>query len=359
MTFKRLIQKIRFSLKYRITLYEKIADYLDSKFPVEQTLAQMSKRYKKNKDYRYKILDEWKMGMTRGKKFSDAIVNQVPSEERILISSGENSSGGLQEGLREAIRLSSSMAKIKSVIIGGSSYPIVLMFMILGMISMFSTQVAPVFKTILAIELWPESGKALYELSTFIVQKWWILTLATVATVYVIVKSLPRWCGKTRGFADKFPPYSIYKSYQASSFLIALSAMMKSGISLNDALNRIREQGSPWLRSHIDVMLRKLRYLGTDYGKALDTGLLENEIAGDIQDYSQLSSFENAVYRIGEASLIESVRVIEVKMNVVKYIMMFAAAGTLMWFFSTSYLLQQEVAGNAGNPQAQVSSTVN
>lgn len=134
--------------------------------------------------------------------------------------------------------------------------------------------------------------------------------------------------------------------------------MMIAGISLNEALQKVQEKGSPWLKDHINRMLRKLRVSGSDYGKALDTGMLDEETAGDIQDYSRLSTFEKAVYSIGEKTLVKTVKTIEAKMAVVKYLMLFAAAAMIMWIFGTSYLLQQEVANSAGKQQQQVTQSV-
>ena len=358
MDFKKINQKLRFSLNSRISLYERIADFLDNKFPVEETLEVISQRYQKRKDYRTGILTEWRKKMAIGQKFSDAIKSHVPAEERVLIAAGESSGGGLPQGLREAIRLSQAMSKIKGTIIGGAIYPAMLMLMIVGMIAMFSTQIAPVFKSILDIRYWPESGQTLYAMSTFIVEKWWLVTSVLGGAAFGIAYTLPRWTGPTRQIADRFPPYSVYKAYQGSSFLIALSSMMIAGISLNEALQKVQEKGSPWLKDHINRMLRKLRVSGSDYGKALDTGMLDEETAGDIQDYSRLSTFEKAVYSIGEKTLVKTVKTIEAKMAVVKYLMLFAAAAMIMWIFGTSYLLQQEVANSAGKQQQQVTQSV-
>jgi toxin co-regulated pilus biosynthesis protein E len=127
---------------------------------------------------------------------------------------------------------------------------------------------------------------------------------------------------------------------------------------LNDSLKKVQEKGSPWLKDHINRMLRKLRVSGSDYGKALDTGLLDDETAGDIQDYARLSTFEKAVYSIGEKTLVKTVKSIEAKMGVIRYLMMFMAAGMIMWIFGTAYLLQQEIADKVGNNQSQAMKSI-
>lgn len=340
-----------FGLAKRIALYERLADFLDNRFPVEDALEVIALRYKNNKDYRAVVISEWRRKMAAGQKFSDAIKSQVPADERVLIAAGENSGGGLPQGLREAIRLSQAIAKIKGTIIAGSIYPAILFTLILGALAGFSVKISPVFQTILPLEYWPDSGKTLNSISEFIVSQWWFILAIVVGLGYIITISLPRWTGSIREVADKFPPYSIYKEYNAASFLIALSSMMMAGVSLNEAMQKIQEKAAPWMRHHVSKMLKKLRVAGSDYGKALDTGLLDKEVAGDLQDYAKLSSFEKAVYGIGQKTLETTVKSIDGKMSALRYLMMVGAAGMILWIFGTSYLLQQEVADKAGQIQ--------
>jgi type II secretory pathway component PulF len=354
----KFLEKMKFGISARISLYERLADFLDNKFPVEETLETIGMRYTKRKDYRAGIITDWRRKMAIGQKFSDAIKMHVPSEERVLISAGESSGGGLPQGLREAIRLSKSMASIKNTIIAGAAYPLVLIMMILGMAAMFYLQMVPVFKNILPIQYWPDSGKTLYSVSRFVVEQWYVVAAVLFGSFFSVSWLMPRWIGPGRSFFDKIPPFSVYKDYQASSFLIALSSMMIAGISLNDSLKKVQEKGSPWLKDHINRMLRKLRVSGSDYGKALDTGLLDDETAGDIQDYARLSTFEKAVYSIGEKTLVKTVKSIEAKMGVIRYLMMFMAAGMIMWIFGTAYLLQQEIADKVGNNQSQAMKSI-
>lgn len=346
--------KSRFNLNARISLYERIADFLDNKFPVEETLDTIMNRYKKNKDYRADVLAEWKRKMANGVKFSDAIKDHVPAEERVLIAAGENGTGGLPQGLRESIRLSKAIAAIKTTIIVGAVYPIFIMLLITAMVAMFSIKIAPVFKAIIPVERWPESGRTLNSASEFLVSHWFMMIVVVFGIGFLVSYSLPRWKTFFRSTADKFPPYSIYRSYQSASFLIALSSMMLAGIGLNESLIKIQEKGSPWLKNHIGIMLRKLRVAGSDYGKALDTGMLSDETAGDIQDYSRLSTFEKAIYSIGEQTLTKTVKTIEYSMAVVRNVAMVVAAGLLFTIFMTSYDLQQDIATNINSKQKQI-----
>jgi type II secretory pathway component PulF len=340
----KAISKFRFGLKARISLYERLADFLDNKFPVEETLELIAQRYHRNKDYRGAVINNWRRKMAVGQKFSDAIKEDVPAEERVLIAAGENSAGGLSQGLREAIRLSKSMSAIKSTVISGVTYPIMLISLMLSILVMFYTQIAPAYVNILAVERWPASAQYMYYISEFVTNRWYVVVATLIGIGWGVGFTMPRWVGSTRQTMDNFLPYSVYRDYQGAAFLIALSSMMKSGISLNDALRRVQEKGSPWLQEHINRMLRKLRVSGSDYGKALDTGLLDSETSGDIQDYSRLSTFEHSVYSIGEKSMVKTVQVIATKMAFVRIFMLGIVVTCIIGIFGTSFTLQQEMA---------------
>src|SRR5690606_18824010 len=130
---------------------------------------------------------------------------------------------------------------------------------------------------------------------------------------------------------DHLPPWSIYRSYQASSFLISLSSLMRAGVATYDALRLMHRTASPWMRMHLERMMTNMRHGGENQGKSLDTGLLDKEVAGDIQDYSATGSFLEAIYRIGQRTLEEGVKSIQIKMDVLKNVLLFAVAASIVW----------------------------
>jgi type II secretory pathway component PulF len=348
------MDKWHFRLSRRIGLYERLADFMENGFPVEATLDAVSSRYGKRKDPRAKILNEWRKKLALGQKFSDAIKNHVPAEERVLISAGEMGSGGLAQGLREAVRMGKSMAKIKSTIINSMLYPAALVATLIGVFLMFSWQVAPVFKTILSVKEWPETAQYLLSVSDFFGHNWWVLLILLIASSFASSYLMPNWTTGGRKIADHFPPFSVYRDYQGSSFLIALSSMMASGVALSESLQRIQERGSPWLRGHVALMQKKLRVSGSDYGKALNTGMIEEEAAGDIEDYSKLSSFEKAIYIIGEKTMEKTILNVQIKMGVIKNVVLAMVAGSIVWMSSTSMMLQSTISENAGKMQTSL-----
>lgn len=346
MSLQTFLQKLTFGLKARVSLYERIEAFLVAGIDVVTTLRTIRDRYRQRRSTRgkAKILDAWIKSMERGGNFSDAIKEWVPPAEHMLIASGERGEG-IISGLQEARVLSQASAKSKAAILGGTIFPGVLFAMIIGMLIMFQVQMVPIFKGLLPIERWPGSAQTLNTLSAFMKNQLYVVIGVLGGVAFLIGKTMPVWRGDIRlRFFDKLPPWSIYRSYQASSFLIALSSLMKAGVANYDALRLMHRTASPWMRLHLERMMTAMRAGGENPGKALDTGLLDPEVAGDIQDYSRLGSFQDAIYRIGQRSLEDGVKSIQMKMDVLKNVLLFAVAGSIVWIYLTSYGLQTTIA---------------
>lgn len=335
--------KMKFGLSKRISLYERLAAFLEAGIPVFDALDSIRARMEKRKDIRRVMVGRWLHVMRDGTRFSDAIRPWIPSAEYMLISSGERGEG-LVNGLREATRLSTAAAKIKKAIFVGAAMPAILTIMLAAMIAGFDVYMAPVFVNLMPVKQWPDSAQLLYNISHFIVAFWYMVLAVLGGAAFLIATTINVWRGRVREIADHLPPWSIYKNYQASSFLIGLASMMKAGVALNDALKAINSNASPWLRAHIEQMLGSLKIGGSNYGDAMDTGLFDEETAGDIIDYARLSSFEKAIYTIGERMVSLGVERTNEKMAVAKNLMLFLVAGSVFWIYYTSYSLQTLIA---------------
>ncbi len=335
--------KMKFGLTKRISLYERLAAFLEAGIPVFDALDSMRARMEKNKDVRRLMLAQWLHVMRDGTRFSEAIRPWIPSAEYMLISSGERGDG-LVSGLREATRLSMAASKIKKAIFVGAAMPAFLTLMLAGMVAGFDIYMAPVFINLMPVSQWPDEARLLYSISNFIVSYWYMVLAVLGGAAFAIATTINVWRGRLREIADHLPPWSIYKNYQASSFLIGLASMMKAGVALNDALKAINANASPWLKAHIEQMLGSLKVGGSNYGDALDTGLFDNETAGDIIDYARLSSFEKAIYTIGERMVTLGVERTNEKMAVAKNLMLLLVAGSVFWIYYTSYSLQTIIA---------------
>jgi type II secretory pathway component PulF len=342
------ILKFQFGMKQRISLYKKLKSFTEEEFAIYDSLIKFKTRFDKKKDFRGKIIGIWLENLKDGKSLSYAISGWVPDSELNLIAAGEDGQG-IEYGLGEAIRFAESSQKIKNTIISGASYPALLFVAVIGFIAMFSIKLAPTYLTILPLEKWPDLGRNFYAFSKFIVDYWYVALGLLIAFGVVIGLTISKWVGRIRRVFDNLPPWSIYKVYQGSAFLIMLASLMKSGTPLNDALKKIKKISSPWVSSYLEQMLRNLKKGGKNFGQHLHVGLLDEETAYDVIDYSELGKFEEAVYTIGDNNLNESIVKIEKKTAMVKSLMIMLVGVTVGIIYYTTMTLNSTAAEAASS----------
>jgi type II secretory pathway component PulF len=349
------ILKFQFGLNKRIAFYKKFSAFTKNQFPMYESLLKFKTRYEKKKDFRAKMLDAWISDIKQGATFHQAVAGWIPDAELNLIQAGEEGPG-LEKGLDEAIKFGLSAKKIKNAIISGATYPLVLLLVILAFVAMFSIKMAPTYYKILPVEKWPDMGQYLYYFSSFIVGKWFILASVLGGLGFLISKTLGTWTGSAREIFDKVPPWSVYKVYQGSAFLIALASLVRAQTPLNDALKKLQSVSSKWLGDYINDMLKNLKKGGNNLGVHLDVGLLDEELAMDIIDYSDLGHFEDALYSLGEETLEESVQKIESRMGLIKNLMLVLVGVTVGVIYYTNIQLNTLIADNAGKSTSVVKS---
>lgn len=340
--------KFRFKTEHRIALYKRIMSFLRSNFAIYVSLVKIKDRFEKKNDYRAVIIQQWLNRLAQGQSFSKALEGWVPTAELNLIAAGEQGQG-LDNGLEEAIKFTTASKEIKGAIIGGATYPVILLMVVLGFIGMFSSQMAPAYMSILPVERWPEMGQVLYAISSFIVSFWLYILVGIAVIGFFIYTSIGHWTGSVREIFDKIPPWSIYKIYNSSSFLISLASMMRSGVDLRKSLVKIRDTSSPWMQLYVEKMIKNLNKGGKNFGDHLDVGLLDSETAGDVIDYAELGDFNKAVYTIGEDNLKNSVVNINKKMNLVRTLMIMMVGLSVGWIYMTNIELNGVVADSASS----------
>lgn len=340
---KHFVLKLRFGLKARISLYERIVAFLQADIDIVSTLMAIRNRYRERKDYRAIVIDSWIGEIERGGSFSDAMLEWVPPSEHMLISAGDRGEG-LITGLQQATVMSNAAARSKGAIIGGLIFPIVLFSMILMLMIMFQSKMVPIFSQLMPVAQWPGSARWLYNISYFVKNYLWLVIIAMAGLSFLITSTLGSWTRPPREIFDKLPPWSIYRTYQGSSFLIGLSSLMKAGVASFEALGLMHANASPWMKMHLERMMSAMKLGGSSDGKALNTGLLDTETAGDVEDYSRLGSFQDALELMGSRSLEAGVKSIEAKMGVVRVLMLMMVAMSIGWVYLTTYTLQSSIA---------------
>lgn len=344
-----ILDKLAFDTEARVTTYDMIASMLEDGLALDQCLRDIYEDMAVRKHPLRSIFKRWIIGLNQGRSFSDVIGSMVPPQELVLISAGERSQK-LAEGLKRAIDVTLAGIEMRSAITGALANPIFLLLALMGMIVGFSIEVAPTLAKVLPPAEWRGSAKYLYHLSEFM-RNWWAWVLAGLfGTGFAIYFSLDVWVGEMRNRFDKAPPWTIYRTYVSSTFMMALASLLKSGISIDEALKYIKKSSAPWLKSHISIMQKKLN-MGSKYGTALDTGMLSEDVAGQIKIYEKIARFDKAILSIGERSIKKGIKRIQKQASVAKVIIIALVGFTLAWIYATTFELNMSVAKKASQTQ--------
>ena len=132
--------------------------------------------------------------------------------------------------------------------------------------------------------------------------------------------------------------------------LLALSALVKGGVPVSIALQSLRRDSNPYLKERIDKTLSFIKN-GDNLGQSLmKTGLNfpDKEIISDLKIYSELDNFEDALEKLANDWLEESVFMIEQKASVLNMAAMLAVSGVICWAVFGVFEMQEQITDSMG-----------
>lgn len=350
--FSFFFAKLFFGKNSRIRVYRQlerlIRNGVKTSIALDTLYNRASKDGKKPTGNLAIIFNEWRKSYQNGEQLGDVVKGWVPESEQMLIEAGEKS-GEVPNALKNVIQITQTNGKIKSAIIGGLIYPIILLLVIIGMMWGFKLQIVPAFSQIIPAEQWTGSAKSVYDTATFIYD-WSIPILIAVGVLITLyISTISIWTGEIRRIFDKIPPWSMYRLWQGSSFMLSLAALLRAGVPVSDGLKTIRRNASPYLAERIDRTLFHYN-TGAHFGEALYRTKFqfpEKEIVEDMRVYSTLPKFEEVMQTITNEWLENSIEMVQAQAKTINYVMLFLMAGTISWLGVGLFEIQQQVTAGA------------
>jgi type IV pilus assembly protein PilC len=195
-----------------------------------------------------------------------------------MVSAGE-ASGSLETAIdRMAIQFEKD-AKIKSMVKKAMMYPMVLLVVAVGVMLLMITYVIPQFEDMfesIGSDL-PVYTKAVLWLGDFITSKWWLIIIVIVALVFAFktYKSTDVGRHQVDRLKLKLPVFGVLATKTACSrFSRTLSTLLKSGMSMMDALDIVADTMENVLFKDALVKVRSGVALGFELSQQLEaTGL--------------------------------------------------------------------------------------
>ena len=343
---------LQFSNKTRLKLYRKIASLMKNRFSLMDALDMLhdgASNGGKNPSEPLAIaIASWGRSLNNGMTFSDALKGWAPDRERLMLSVGDVSD--LESALMNLIKVTEGSTKMIRPIVGAITYPAFLTTMSVLIIYAIGVYMVPPMIDAAPTVVWRGMARDLVDLSAWIKDNWLIAFASLPVTMAVIYFTIGIWTGKVRAFFDNIPPWSLYKVFTGISWLLALSALVKGGTPVSTALRALRRDASRYLKERIDKTLVYVNN-GDNLGQALaKTGLdfPDREIIGDLKIYSELDNFEEALDKLANDWLEESVYMIEEKAGVLNMAALLSIGGVIAWAVMGTFEMQDQITSSMG-----------
>jgi type II secretory pathway component PulF len=287
---------------------------------------------------------EIQQNLERGMTFAEATAGWVPSEETLLLTSGNVSS--LLISLENIGRVVNGINRIKRAMWSAIAYPLFLLVLTIAIIVMVGIYLVPPLAEAAGSEVvWRGTAASLVWVSDFANKYWYGITIAFVFLVVFVWVSLPIWTGKLRTFFDKFPPYNTYKLQVSVSWLMSLAAMVSAGVSVPDAMRLLADSGNKYLS---DTLEEALHYIanGENLGSALSlTGkdFPNEEIIGDLMIYADMNDFDKNLNQIAQDYMEESVRKMESISSILNSVGIIVVSIIIGWVVLGTFQMQEQI----------------
>lgn len=343
--------KMQFNAVVRERFYRKLAQLLKNGVSVDRALKQLSAiEQRRGRKTLARMMRRWQSDIENGQSFGLCLRAFVPATESLLLETGSQS-GKLYGALLNVIDVVSQQRRISSTIKRAGAYPLVLVLMLVAALLTTAYKIIPTFTEILPIEQW--SGAPLFVANiSFFIQDYGFMILMTVIGLLVSISlSMARWTGATRLWVETIPPWSIYRMWQGSAFLLSLASMMTAGVKIDEkSLKLIASGSSPYLRERARAISQRISG-GQNLGEAMaSTGhsFPDAELIDDFRIYASLKGFDQNVINVTKEWVSDVEQQIESAMRIINGATLVLIALTIGTILMSLFGIVQQIQDSSG-----------
>lgn len=338
----------RLNTEKRMAICRKLASLLRNDFTLINALERLEMIESKNgtkPNEPYAIaMREWQKSLERGMSFSDATRGWVPPEETLLVTSGNLSS--LVVALENVGRVVDGTQRIRRAMTTAVAYPLFLLALTFGIIIMVGVYLVPPLAEVAGSQIvWQGTARSLIWVSDISIKYWYWFLVVFAGVVGIIWLSLPRWSGQLRAKFDKLPPWSVYKIQVSVGLLMSLAAMVKTGVTIPDAMRMLADNANRYLRNILESALRFIAN-GDNLGVALThtkRNFPDDDIIGDITIYADMNEFDDNLNQVVNDYLEESVRKMEKISDTLNSLGILLVSAIIAWVVLGTFQMQDQI----------------
>ena len=233
------------------------------------------------------------------------------------------------------------------------AYPILLFCGVIAFLFTVSNMLVPQMALLSDPEKWTGSAWLLYKISSFITS-WYgaAAALLLLCGIVLVWFSFKHWSGIGRSFADKMPPWSVYRIIVGVSWLYATAILLQTRVKLVVILQRAIESPdtSPYLRSRLRPVYRYTMQ-GLSLGDALCSTPArwpDPILADDLRTYAALPGFNEQLGQIAEEMMAESMERIQRGASLLGVFSLLCIILTIIFLVLGVFSMQQHVTEGIG-----------
>ena len=338
----------RLSTQKRMATARKLASLLRNDFTLMDALGRIemieSRGGTKPDEPFAIVMREWQKNLENGMSFADATRGWVPMDETLLVTSADVSS--LVVALENVGRVVDGTSRMRRAMLSAVSYPLFLMALTIAIVIMVGIYLVPPLADAAGANMvWRGTAASLIWLSNFAAKYWRVIATVFVAGVLLIWFSLPNWAGRMRARFDKYPPWNIYKIRVSVGWLMSLSAMVASGVTVVDAMRMLADNSNRYLRDILDLATRYIAN-GDNLGVALaNTGrdFPNQEIIGDLAIYADMNNFDQNLSAVANDYLDASVRRMDAISSTLNSLGILLVSAIIAWVVLGTFQMQDQI----------------
>ena len=338
--------------EHRLKIYYKLAALLRNRFTLMDALDRIwmieSKDGASPDEPMAIAVAWWLKELEKGLPFSSAIEGWAPMREKLMLSVGDVSK--LEKALMNVIKVSEGSNRIIQPLISAVTYPIMMFALALVIVVGVGVYMVPPLLEFAKNAQWSGTAKSLVWLSGFVKVYWWTFPVVLFGIIAVIYFSFSNFIGPLRVGFDKCPPWSLYRMFSGVSWLMSLAALVESGTPIAKSMQSLRQNANPYLRERIDKALMFIKN-GDNLGTALKKSNMhfpEDELIGDLEIYSELDNFEEALNGVATEYLESSIENIKKEASILNSVALLIVSGVIAWVLLGVFDMQNQVQSAMG-----------
>jgi type II secretory pathway component PulF len=331
-------------------VWKKLSALISNGMVLEDSLVVLQRQSARRRSFAASIFSNILDHIASGRSLGIALAGYATPAEIMLISSGQ-ASNRLAETLQLSAELLEARKKVVAAVTGALAYPVFLTFLSFVVLFVVAVVLIPELSGISDPTRWSGMAAALYAISTFVTSPWGlVIFLILCGLVFVSLSTMSIWTGSLRLYADKIPPWSIYRLTVGCVWLFTLTTLMRSGMQLGRVLENMLDSKNttPYLRERVQAILEHSRS-GRNFGTAMDEcgmNFPDIEIVDDIRVYSMaLSTFNERLYDIAKQSMADGVDKIQRNARVLNAVCMMLIIVQIICVVVSISSLQQQILG--------------